>query len=118
MTIARSILFTFSLCVLASTAAAQSAPVYKWVDENGVTHYGSQPPSGSNFQATGVRAKKTNKQALQARLDTQADLREAQQTRKDFEKEEAASAETAHGSPALASAGMGRSIVHVVGPSW
>ena len=93
MTIARSILLTLSLCVLASTAAAQSAPVYKWVDENGVTHFGSQPPSGSNYKATGVRAKKTNKQALQARLNSQADIREAQQVRKDFEKEEAATAE-------------------------
>jgi len=93
MNIARCFLFTVSLCVLASAAAAQSAPVYKWVDESGVTHYGSQPPSDSNFKATGVRAKKTNKQALQARLSSEADLRAAQQTRKDFEKEEAANAD-------------------------
>lgn len=93
MNTARSILFTISLCVLASTAAAQSAPVYKWVDDNGVTHYGSQPPSGSQFKATGVRAKKTNKQALQARMSSDADMRAAQQTRKDFEQEEAANAE-------------------------
>lgn len=91
---ARSILFTFSLCLLASAAAAQSAPVYKWVDDNGVTHYGSQPPSGSNFKATGVRANKTNKQALQARMSSDADMRAAEQTRKDFEKEEAANAES------------------------
>lgn len=28
-------------------AAAQAQPVYKWVDADGKTHYGSQPPPTS-----------------------------------------------------------------------
>lgn len=32
------------LVLWAASGAAQAQPVYKWVDENGKTHYGSQPP--------------------------------------------------------------------------
>ena len=32
------------LMLWAACGAAQAQPVYKWVDENGKTHYGSQPP--------------------------------------------------------------------------
>lgn len=33
-------------CVFVAIAAPASAQVYKWVDENGVTHYGERPPQG------------------------------------------------------------------------
>ena len=35
----------FTLLLLA--AAAQAATIYKWVDENGVTHYSDQPNAGA-----------------------------------------------------------------------
>lgn len=35
-------------CVLAIALGPVSAQVYKWVDENGVTHYGERPPQGRN----------------------------------------------------------------------
>lgn len=90
MNIARTIMLALSLCGAAGIAAGASAPVYKWVDSNGVTHYGSQPPSGSSYQSTGIRAKRTNQQALQARVTEKADLRAAQKVREDHEKDEAA----------------------------
>ncbi len=40
----RALLHFFVLMALLAPAAAQ---VYKWVDENGVTHYGERPPQGS-----------------------------------------------------------------------
>jgi len=33
-------------CLLAIAFGSASAQVYKWVDENGVTHYGERPPQG------------------------------------------------------------------------
>lgn len=37
--------------LLALTAPAASAQVYKWVDENGRVHYGEKPPPGSKSSA-------------------------------------------------------------------
>ena len=36
------------LAVVAIFSFSVSAQVYKWTDENGVTHFGSQPPPGQN----------------------------------------------------------------------
>jgi len=43
-----------ALACLLNLAPAAQAQIYKWVDENGVTHYGSQPPADKAAQA--VRA--------------------------------------------------------------
>jgi len=54
----RKTLFTFQfyLLVLASTAAT-AATVYKWVDENGVTHFSDQPHE--NAQKVELKAPQT-----------------------------------------------------------
>ncbi|MCO3773978.1 DUF4124 domain-containing protein, partial [Pseudomonas aeruginosa] len=36
--------------LLALSSFAMAAPIYKWVDAEGVTHFGAQPPQGA--QAT------------------------------------------------------------------
>jgi len=95
MNMTKNMMLALCLCLAAGTVAGQSAPVYKWKDAGGVTHYGSQPPDGANYEVTSIRAKRTSKQVLQTQLTKQADLREAQQVRKDFEKEEAANEEQA-----------------------
>lgn len=38
--------------LLALSSFAMAAPIYKWVDAEGVTHFGAQPPQGA--QATTV----------------------------------------------------------------
>ncbi len=38
--------------LLALSSFAMTAPIYKWVDAEGVTHFGAQPPQGA--QATTV----------------------------------------------------------------
>ena len=40
--------------IVASFSA--SAQVYKWTDENGVTHFGNQPPAGQRNEQVEVRA--------------------------------------------------------------
>ncbi|MDV6593907.1 DUF4124 domain-containing protein, partial [Pseudomonas aeruginosa] len=32
--------------LLALSSFAMAAPIYKWVDAEGVTHFGAQPPQG------------------------------------------------------------------------
>jgi hypothetical protein len=88
-------LLALGLCLAAGAVVAQGAPVYKWKDAGGVTHYGSQPPDGANYEVTSIRAKRTSKQALQTRVSKQSDLREAEKVRKDFAAEEAATEEQA-----------------------
>lgn len=46
------------LCTLSLPALAQ---VYKWTDENGVTHFGSQPPAGQQEE---VRIRKTQSKSV------------------------------------------------------
>jgi len=41
----RHMILTGSL-MLALSATAMASQVYKWVDDNGVTHFGAQPPQG------------------------------------------------------------------------
>ncbi|MEX2515563.1 MAG: DUF4124 domain-containing protein [Gammaproteobacteria bacterium] len=40
-----SLLNTILLAVLSLSASAVSAEIYKWTDEDGVTHYGQKPPA-------------------------------------------------------------------------
>ena len=51
----RAILLTAAaLAALAALAAPAFAQVYKWVDENGRTHYGEKPPAGVKATEVGV----------------------------------------------------------------
>ena len=48
----RCVLLCGALCLgLAGPAAGQ---IYKWVDENGVTHYGERPPQGQKARPVGA----------------------------------------------------------------
>ena len=38
----------FLTCLLAVATFAQAAPLYKWVDENGVTHFAEYPPENQS----------------------------------------------------------------------
>jgi uncharacterized protein DUF4124 len=49
----------FTLMCIAVAAAASAAPIYKWVDENGVTHYSDQPhPGAQKIQLQAVQTYK------------------------------------------------------------
>jgi hypothetical protein len=55
----------FSLMWVAVAALASTAAVYKWVDENGVTHYSDQPHAGA--QKIQIQAVQTYKAPASAR---------------------------------------------------
>lgn len=76
-----------SLLLVNGIASAQG--VYRWVDENGVTSYGETPPDGVSAVRTDVRYSRTDRAALQARLDEQQAVNEAIGTRKRQEREDA-----------------------------
>lgn len=46
----RRLITTASLLLLFSSIAL-AAPIYKWVDAQGVTHFGSEPPSGQTVES-------------------------------------------------------------------
>jgi len=64
--------------------------VYKWVDADGVTHYGARPPAWASAQQTGVKVQRTDPQAVQTLLDREGEMRAAVSTRKQQEAESAA----------------------------
>jgi hypothetical protein len=64
--------------------------VYKWVDADGVTHYGARPPAWANPQPTSVLVQRTDPQAVQTLLDREGEMRAAVSTRKQQEAESAA----------------------------
>tara|TARA_R110002073_G_scaffold241533_7_gene403602 strand:- start:1100 stop:1540 length:441 start_codon:yes stop_codon:yes gene_type:complete len=46
----------FLTCLLAAATLVQAAPLYKWVDENGVTHFSEYPPENqSGTEAVDIR---------------------------------------------------------------
>ncbi len=72
---------------LMSNVSAQT--IYKWVDTEGITHFSARPPQDVDAQRTAIRLRHTNRQALQARIDSTSQRNTAVATRKKFEKEQA-----------------------------
>lgn len=65
----RALLFTLMCMVAAAAAAAatSSSAIYKWVDENGVTHYSDQPhPGAQKIQLQAVQTYKAPSQRAPA----------------------------------------------------
>lgn len=47
---------TLTLLLAATPGIAMSASVYKWTDENGVTHFGDRQPAGAQSEKVNVRS--------------------------------------------------------------
>ncbi len=75
------------LAIASNNAFGQQISVYKWVDEHGVPHYTDLPPEGASVEETNITFRRTDEQAVQARVDEQTDLLEAVNTRKTQERE-------------------------------
>ncbi len=67
-------IFAITLSLLLAQAAADS-PIYRWVDENGVTHFAAQPPGdGRSYETIGeVRSRGTAAPAATVELAEDAD---------------------------------------------
>ena len=62
----RAVLFT--LMLVAVSAMASTTPIYKWVDENGVTHYSDQPhPGAQKIQLQAAQTYKASTSSSQSR---------------------------------------------------
>jgi hypothetical protein len=74
--------------------SADDVSVYRWVDANGVPQYTDRPPNLAEASETGIRSRRTDPAALQARLDSRAELNEARNSQQaETDAENAASAE-------------------------
>ena len=49
-------ILTLALLITVAPGMALSASVYKWTDENGITHFGDHQPTGKNAEKVSVRA--------------------------------------------------------------
>ena len=65
-----------------AAALAQEAPVYKWVDPQGVPSYSDQPPPESAAKEIPIYYRKTDRGALQARVKAKSELDAAADVRK------------------------------------
>lgn len=69
------------IALLAITSTSMAEKFYKWVDENGVTHYGAQAPNDSQASEVNTRTNASSSQddaidALNARRQADAKARE------------------------------------------
>jgi hypothetical protein len=83
-----------TLLIAVAPGMAMSAPVYKWTDENGITHFGDRQPVGASSETVNVRSGTSSGSAAsrpspQKRL---GELQEQQQKETDREKETAVEA--------------------------
>ena len=75
-------ILTLTLLLAVVPGVAMSASVYKWTDENGVTHFGDRQPTGSKAERVNVRSG-TSTDASGNRQSPQERLRNVQEQRAD-----------------------------------
>lgn len=63
----RSATVTFLALALAVPAAVLANDIYKWVDANGVVHFGDVPAGNATVEIVHISSQPTNPQAAQAR---------------------------------------------------
>lgn len=68
----------FSILMAAAPGLASGASVYKWTDENGVTHFGDRQPTGKNAEQVNVRSG-TSRNAANNRTSPQEQLNEIEE---------------------------------------
>ncbi|MGI0118916.1 DUF4124 domain-containing protein [Zooshikella sp. RANM57] len=60
---------------------------YKWVDDQGVTHYGTRPPEGSNAESVNTHAQKPGNQEKATKQLEETKAEQAYQTKEEKEEE-------------------------------
>jgi hypothetical protein len=76
-------------------AMGEDTVIYKWIDKDGVTGYGSLPPSEVDVERTQVRVQRTDKATLQSKMERQSNLDQAKKVRKQNAADEAGEANQA-----------------------
>ena len=85
-----TILAGILLLGLISNTAISEDWVYKWVDAEGVTYYGSRPPEWARAELTNVKVRRTEAQTVQNKLDREGAMQAAVDTREQQEAESTA----------------------------
>lgn len=86
---------TLTLLMALTPGMAMSASVFKWTDENGVTHFGDRQPTGANSETVNVRSG-TSSSAAASRPSPQQQLGELQeQQEKEAQREKETAVEAA-----------------------
>lgn len=69
---------TAALLALALTvpAAVLASDIYKWVDDNGVVHFGDRPAEDTAFEIVHISSEPTNPADVQARVSARAAAKE------------------------------------------
>lgn len=84
---------TLAIILAVVPAAATAASVYKWTDENGVTHFGDREPTGKNAERVSVRTGKISGGQPQRSAQEQLDELESRQADEAGKREESAAEE-------------------------
>ena len=83
--IARTLIPMLALAMLGSAAPAMADKYYQWVDDNGVTHYGTAPPEGGDSQSVRTYGPSSDQgkeiKALQEQREAAARARDQAQQR-------------------------------------
>ena len=102
-----------TLLIAVAPGMAMSASVYKWTDENGITHFGDRQPVGANSETVNVRSGTSfgaaSRTSPQKRL---GELQEQQQKEADRERETAV--EAAHRKQRVANCESARANLEVI----
>jgi len=69
--LARALLPLLAALTLASAAVQAQEEIYKWVDEEGVTHYSARPPEGVEYQRVSTTSNQVSTVAPQTVRDTE-----------------------------------------------
>ncbi|MEC9040486.1 MAG: DUF4124 domain-containing protein [Pseudomonadota bacterium] len=103
-----------TVLMAAAPGLATSASVYKWTDENGVTHFGDRQPTGRNAEQVNVRSGTIQGAGVQRRsAQEQLDELQEQQAAEQQQREESA-VEEARRKQREANCGTARSNLEVI----
>lgn len=59
-------ILTLAVLLVAAPTMTSAASVYKWTDENGVTHFGDRQPTGQQSESVSIRTGKPSESNLQS----------------------------------------------------
>lgn len=82
-----------AVCLAEGIATAQDAPVYKWIDGEGIPHYSDSPPADAAAEQMPIWYRRTDRVAVQARVKSQQDLTAATAIREQQEAQDSQSGE-------------------------
>lgn len=85
-------ILTLAVLLVTAPAMSSAASVYKWTDEEGVTHFGDRQPSGQQSESVSIRTGKRSESNRQSPQE-QVKALEEQESEQAERKEESAAEE-------------------------